>query len=101
MTNNTRYSSTRGIAAGLDRDWGALRRSAGAIAQARRWAEHVDDTVAHLVGGVTDLEQIVGATHASAGDAGELLLSELVALADNDQLAGRVLRTTRQVSKSK
>ena len=78
----------------LDRDWQRLRRRPGALRQARAWADHhPSGPLARTVADIDDLQELLDATRGRSASAlaADGLLLELVSIAQDDELAARVV----------
>jgi hypothetical protein len=81
----------------LDVEWAHLRTSRLALRTARSWAaQRSGHPLAHAVDGLSDLDDLLRATHRSTGPGardgdGDAILLALVELARHDELAGRVV----------
>lgn len=83
-------STPNDIAVQLDHEWRLLRRSPRAIARVRAWSSDAAPAFAELVRSVDDLQDLVDATHAGQRH-GDAVLTALIELAVDDQLAGQLL----------
>ncbi|MEM9515763.1 MAG: hypothetical protein AAGA42_12990 [Actinomycetota bacterium] len=72
----------------LSREWRRLRRSSDAVARARTWVTDVPH-VGRLLEQLTDLEELVEASGRAQAH-GDDVMRELVRLARQDELAGRI-----------
>lgn len=90
-----RHSSQKGqqLSLRLDVEWEHLRRQRSALRTVRAWSYDIgsDDDIDTRFADTTDLDEIVHATHHAAGPDGNRLLLALVVLAQQHQLAGRIL----------
>lgn len=79
----------------LSREWEHVRRRPADVAHARAWRDVVTSGVlASTLRELTDLEQIIASTSAVAADHdddADAALLDMVALAQHDQLAGRIV----------
>lgn len=92
MTSPAPHATTScRITAQLDREWTTLHRAFHSIHQVRSWSTHVDAQLCPILDAVESLDDVIAATHAACGSTGERLLRELVRLAPDDQLAGRIV----------
>lgn len=96
MTTTTPHPSldatpARTITDQLDREWTTLCRRPQSLRHVRSWAEHFEEQSASMIRSAETLDEVLAATHAHHGPAGERLLRDIVRLAPDDQLAGRVV----------
>ncbi len=79
----------------LGREWERLRHHRPSLRQARSWSVHVGDgPLRELLGDLHDLQQLIDATnvrHGSDPAVADSILVELVELAADDALAGRIV----------
>jgi hypothetical protein len=78
----------------LDAEWNQLRTARASLRRARRWADgDPEHPVSRLVADISDLGDVIAATHRGATPAGsdDAILHRLVELARCDELAGRLL----------
>lgn len=85
------HPPTHRFTAELDREWQRLRRHRRSIATVRGWSPDVDPRFADLFASCVDLGDVVSGSHRSPAGNGDQLLGQLVALAADHRLAGRIL----------
>lgn len=76
----------------LDRDWVRLRRRPAALRRVRRWSG--DESFERLVRSIRSLDDLVAAsqpTDPAGSERSDAVLRRLIAMADTDELAGRIV----------
>lgn len=87
----------RRLTAQLDREWRRLRFDQRALGTVRSWGDpHTSPvptsrTFASAVDDLRDLHDLIVMTHRAAAHRGDVILVDLVALAQHEQLAGRIV----------
>lgn len=89
QTSARRHSTP--LLAELDREWARMRCRPRTLRRVRAWS--VDPVLAPIVAGIADLDELVRATQPSVvgGSTGDEILRRLIALAGEEELAGRVV----------